>query len=188
MTEPAFPSTQTAEAHFVGNLYGVNKRALGGNSADRAVLARLRRSLGVRDLSLAALRDVGMWLPERLEDDTIGEDDALDAYLLTAALFALYQPPATHTSSDRPSFGKTLRGLRGDLSAGAESLDRRMTALLDADRDELPYRLRQLVQMLKGTRHVPDWQYLLWSLLRWDDPSRQVQRRWARDYWTGASN
>lgn len=185
MTDTASPTAKPDEkspSTFVRELHRLNRRARGGDGTARAALARLRRSLGTRDLDLSALREVGAWLPDYLTDDT------LDAYLLTAALFALHQPPVSQTSSDRSSFGKTLRGLRAGLSAGAESLDRRVMALFNADRDELPYRLRQLMQMLKGTPHVPDWKEFLWHLLQWDDPARKVQRRWARDYWTGTSN
>ena len=190
MNETDTPPQQSAEeaaASFVGKLTWMNRQAVEkGDSEARAKLARLRRSLGALEVSTAALSDVGAWLPDKLSDDQ------LDAYLLTAALFALNPPPASDKKLDEQrrwtSLGSTLRELRRKLSAGAESLDRRVTALLDADLPDLPYRLRQIIQMLKSNGLAPDYRQLLLDLLRWDAPTRSVQRRWARDYWTGETN
>ncbi|WP_456424743.1 type I-E CRISPR-associated protein Cse2/CasB [Rhodocaloribacter sp.] len=172
-------ATQTPEkssqAAFVSHLYGLAKRAEGGDGTARAKLARLRRTLTGRTLTYNGLSEVGDRLPPDLPDP------ALDTYLLVAALFAL------NGSATRPpneSFGGTLKRLRKDLSAGAESLDRRVGALLDADAEELPYRLRQLSQQLASRNLAPDYYRLLEDLLKWDLPSRSIQRKWARDYWT----
>jgi CRISPR system Cascade subunit CasB len=58
--------------------------------------------------------------------------------------------------------------------------------LLDADEDELPWRLRQIVSLTTASGIALDWPQLLKDLLGWDHPDRYVQRRWAREYW-GAS-
>lgn len=166
-------ATERPEALFVANLRALLARAEKDSSA-RGSLARLRRSLGVRDLDLSALREVGAWLPDKMREDD------LDSYMLVAALFAMNPP----TDSSGRTLGATLKELRHKLSAGAESLDRRVTGLLNADHDELPYRLRQLMQMLKSQNLAPNYSRLLRDLTKWDHPNRNVQRQWARDYWT----
>jgi CRISPR system Cascade subunit CasB len=64
----------------------------------------------------------------------------------------------------------------------ADGLDRRLTVLLDADRRELPFRLRQAVRMLGQKDVRVDWRRLLRDLERWNWPSRPVQKQWARSY------
>ncbi|QXD16410.1 type I-E CRISPR-associated protein Cse2/CasB [Rhodocaloribacter litoris] len=168
-------ATRLQGTDFVGYLIGLAHRSEAGDSTARARLARLRRTLTGRTLTYNGLSEVGDQLPESLHDDD------LEAYLLVAALFAL--DPGT--VSPRESLGATLRRLRAELSAGAESLDRRVTALLDADAGDLPYRLRQLVQQLASRGLTPDYLRLLNDLLAWNHPRRFVQRQWARDYWVG---
>lgn len=171
-TSPARPETS-----FVGYLYGLAKRAEEGDGTARGQLARLRRTLTGRSLSFAGLQEVGDALPSNLSALQ------LDTYLLVAALFAMN--PSTQHDSSLGSLGQSLRRHRRDLSAGAESLDRRVTALLDADRDDLPYRLRQVMQQLSTSNHSANYYRLLEDLLRWDHPKRTVQRQWAKHYWVG---
>ena len=166
---------KSAQAAFVGHLYGLAKGAERGDGTARARLARLRRTLTGRTLTYNGLSEVGDQLPPDLRDPE------LDTYLLVAALFALN--PSVSAGANE-SFGATLKKLRRELSAGAESLDRRFGALLDADTEELPYRLRQLSQQLKSRGLAPNYYRLLDDLLKWDLPSRSIQRNWARDYWT----
>jgi CRISPR system Cascade subunit CasB len=64
---------------------------------------------------------------------------------------------------------------------GSDSTERRFIALLDADRDQLPHRLRQMVALIKG--FPLDWDSLLRDLLGWTVPEKPVQNRWARDFY-----
>lgn len=61
------------------------------------------------------------------------------------------------------------------------STERRFIALLDADRDQLPYRLRQMVALLK--EYPIDFEELLRGLLYWNDDQKRTQNRWARDFY-----
>lgn len=61
------------------------------------------------------------------------------------------------------------------------STERRFIALLDADEDQLPHRLRQMVALLK--EHPIDFQALLSDLKRWESDDTHVQITWARDYY-----
>lgn len=179
MTTASTPTASTLrpEAAFVSHLYSLAQRAENGDGTARAKLARLRRTLTGRTLTFGGLQEVGDVLPPDLSDRQ------LDTYLLMAALFAMKDAVAPGAESG--SLGKTLRRFRHGLSAGAESLDRRVTALLDADVEDLPYRLRQVIQQLATANTAPNYYRLLNDLLRWDHPNRTVQRRWAKDYWVG---
>jgi CRISPR system Cascade subunit CasB len=59
--------------------------------------------------------------------------------------------------------------------------------LLDADADELPWRLRQITAVLDAAAVVIDWSSLLSDLWRWNHPDRYVQVRWARHFWSPIS-
>jgi CRISPR system Cascade subunit CasB len=67
------------------------------------------------------------------------------------------------------------------------STERRFVTLLDADRNQLPYRLRQMVALLKDFNL--DFATMLWDaktktgLLNWNDDRRRTQNRWARDFY-----
>ena len=63
------------------------------------------------------------------------------------------------------------------------SVEMRFTALLDADDDELGWRLRHLVQLLASDGVAIDWPALLEDLFSWNHPGRRVQQRWARGFW-----
>ncbi|ENO79100.1 type I-E CRISPR-associated protein Cse2/CasB [Thauera sp. 63] len=67
------------------------------------------------------------------------------------------------------------------LRKGAFSTERRFIALLDADADELPYRLRQMVALLK--EQAIDFDALLTDLLRWHAPDKRTQNLWARQFY-----
>ncbi|MDF1614962.1 type I-E CRISPR-associated protein Cse2/CasB [Desulfurivibrio dismutans] len=67
------------------------------------------------------------------------------------------------------------------------SIERRFISLLDADRDQLPHRLRQMVALLKD--YSLDFASLLRNektkngLLNWLDPQKRTQNAWAREYY-----
>ncbi|MHB8764969.1 MAG: type I-E CRISPR-associated protein Cse2/CasB [Deferrisomatales bacterium] len=67
------------------------------------------------------------------------------------------------------------------LASGSASTERRFITLLDADRDQLPHRLRQMVALLK--EQVIDFDDLLRKLLYWNDDQRRTQNAWARDFY-----
>jgi CRISPR system Cascade subunit CasB len=67
------------------------------------------------------------------------------------------------------------------IKSGSASTERRFIHLLDADREQLPYRLRQMVALLK--EQPIDFQALLHDLLSWNLDNRRVQIAWARDFY-----
>ncbi|MGB3544037.1 type I-E CRISPR-associated protein Cse2/CasB, partial [Rubrivirga sp.] len=113
----------------------------------------------------------------------------VDAYLLVAALYALQASGSGESrgARDKTSFGGSARWLRREMGVGQESLDRRFGALLEARRSDLPHRLRQIVTLMSTRAVGVRYDQLLRDVTAWDD-GRDVQRRWARDYWAGASS
>lgn len=172
---------------------------------NRAALAALRRGLG-RPPGLAP--ETYPYVVPYLADKPRPREEA--AYFLTAMLFALWHqgkqatpnqttpnettPSSVQPSPTPPDFGASLAELRarqaherGQAVEAGDSLERRFVALLSSEWNDLPYQLRQLVNLLR-TREVPiDWEQLLRDLQRWDDPNRQVQRHWARSFWRAAA-
>lgn len=172
--------TGTQEERFAKRLYRLSKRAPSDGEA-RARLARLRRAIGRRGTDPLAFRDIGGDLPRGLSDKE------RDTYLLVATLYALHA-----AKSDQPWYGgyvgteSSFGTSCGRLKGGSGSMDLRFAALLDARREDLPYRLRQAVALLAASKNDVGIRYeiLLRDLLAWDNPGRKVQREWAADYWT----
>jgi CRISPR system Cascade subunit CasB len=77
------------------------------------------------------------------------------------------------------SLGKACAEYRN--TSGSSSTENRFITLLDADVDQLPHRLRQMVALLK--EQEVDFNDLLQGLLYWHDDQRRTQNRWARDYY-----
>lgn len=67
------------------------------------------------------------------------------------------------------------------VASGSTNTERRFINLLDADRDQLPHRLRQMIALLK--EQVIDFDALLKGLLYWNDDQKRTQNAWARDFY-----
>lgn len=67
---------------------------------------------------------------------------------------------------------------------GSASTERRFINLLDADVDQLPHRLRQMIALLK--EEAIDFEALLSGLLYWNDEQKRTQNAWARDFYRNA--
>jgi len=98
-------------------------------------------------------------------------------YYLVAGLWS------THWREGRTgapmSFGKACAAHQ--VASGSTSTERRFITLLDADRDQLPHRLRQTVALLK--EQVIDFDDLLKRLLSWNDEQKRTQNSWAREFY-----
>ncbi len=136
--------------------------------------ARLKRSAG---RALADARQV-MGLFFRLLPRGVPRSHE-GAYFVVATLYPLAGGGGTG------NLGDSLLQVRS--ARYAQGLDRRVEHLLDADREQLAFRLRQAVRFLEsqrqGTRGAVNWPQLLHDLLHWDHPKRYVQERWARSYY-----
>ena len=147
------------------------------DAEDRAALARLKRCAG-RELHES--REV-FGLFYRLLPDELAEDRSARWLFLVATLF----PLAPRRSPN--DFGRAMRELASRSPASEAGLDRRMSVLLDSSREELTFRLRQLLTRLAAAEVGVDWRRLANDLLQWDAPWRPAQKQWARSYFGGST-
>ena len=63
------------------------------------------------------------------------------------------------------------------------SVEQRFIALLDSDEEELPFRLRQMISLIKSEEIPLDWERLLQDIEQWGAESRWVQERLAREFY-----
>lgn len=141
---------------------------------DPGAKAALRRSLAFPPGTWpGAFPYVERWVPR----DSGGWERTV--YYLIAGLQAL-----SRSSSNHGDLGRATKRLQEKTESG--SVEQRFLALLDADEEQLPQRLRQLITLLSSHDIAPDWARLRRDLLRWNHQDRYVQQRWARSYY-GAS-
>lgn len=139
---------------------------------DAGEQARLKRNAGhtlaeshnVLGLFFRLLRSLNVPKYKRVEE----------TYFLVATLFPWAE------SSEEGNLGHALRLARDEKYA--QGLDRRVEVLLDANREQLPFRLRQAIRFLDSQRVGVNWPQLLKDMLAWDHPKRYVQENWARAY------
>src|SRR6266545_5885419 len=140
--------------------------------------ARLKRNAGrvlaeARDIHRAFFQALPYDVNERQQED----------YFLVATLF-----PLVPHSPQAGSLGETLRQVRRLRAAPSDgrlnSFDRRFQTLIDSDREQLPFRLRQAVRLVATHREgvALNWERLLLDVLGWERLDRGVQLRWARAY------
>jgi CRISPR system Cascade subunit CasB len=82
------------------------------------------------------------------------------------------------------TFGKACAAHQ--VASGSASTERRFIALLDADSDQLPNRLRQMISLLK--EQSIDFDDLLNRLFYWNDEQKRTQNVWARDFYRNTNN
>lgn len=142
------------------------------NNRDSRVRAVLRRSLAFDPGAFPAAYP---YVEPFLKD----EDShwRRQVHYLVAALWATHWK-AARTGIALP-IGEAVA--QHQLLSGSASTERRFIALLDADADELPYRLRQMVALLKD--QAIDFDALLADLLRWHAPDKRIQNQWARQFY-----
>ncbi len=99
-------------------------------------------------------------------------------YFLVATLYPLAD------AGGGGNIGQSLRIARRNHPEREKGYDRRFEVLLDADKVQLPFRLRQIVRLLNSADIRLNWPQLLRDLQAWDHPRRYIQERWARSYYT----
>jgi CRISPR system Cascade subunit CasB len=99
-----------------------------------------------------------------------------ESYFLVATLYPFA------ASGGTSNLGASLRRARDPVTKNNKGLDRRIEILLDADKMQLPFRLRQAVRFLKSKSVSVNWQQLLEDLQKWNRQSHIVQKQWARAY------
>jgi len=142
------------------------------SAQDTKVRAVLRRSLAF---------DPGAFVPAYPYVEPFVKDEnksfVREMHYLVAGLWAAHwREGRTGTAM---SIGQTCA--THQATSGSTSTERRFMNLLDADRDQLPHRLRQMVALLK--EQAIDFDSLLRGLLYWNDDQKRTQNAWARDFY-----
>lgn len=142
------------------------------NAKDTKVRAVLRRSLAF---------DPGAFVPAYpyVEPFLKGEDNPWrrEMLYLVASLWAAHWREGRN-GTPLP-IGKACAAHQ--VASGSTNTERHFISLLDADRDQLPHRLRQMIALLK--EQAIDFDALLKGLLYWNDDQRRTQNSWARDFY-----
>ena len=147
------------------------------NSRDTKVRAVLRRSLAF---------DPGTHVPAfpYVEPFLQGNDSTWKrkAYYLTAGLWGAHWKESR--TGQAFSIGKACAIHK--TKSQSSSTEFRFIAILDADQDQLPHRMRQMMALLKDFNI--DYEDLLQGLLYWNDPQKRTQNQWARDFYRPQNN
>lgn len=142
------------------------------NSKDTKIRAVLRRSLAF---------DPGTFAPAYpyVEPFVKDEDNSWRRQMLylVAGLWAAHWREGQ--SRQPMPLGKACAAYQAE--SGSMSTERRFINLLDADSDQLPHRLRQMIALLK--EQAIDFDFLLKGLLYWNDDQKRTQNAWARDFY-----
>ena len=148
---------------------------------DSSARARFNRNAGK---TLAESHNVLDLFYRIRPDDLFSMQEEL--YFIVATL---YHPDTVKNGEGYSDFGTAVRAIRTENNASG--LDKRFAVLLDADVDQLSFRLRQLVKRIKAEKaekaHSIDWGTLLYHLTQWDHQDRWVQQQWAKSYFVGLS-
>jgi CRISPR system Cascade subunit CasB len=146
---------------------------LAGPPPERRALAALRRSL-----SFPPGEDPAVYRWVEPITGSCNEFERRVLYLV-AGLFAF------HPSRGDRSLAAACGEMRRDLEQrdAGSSFEQHFLALLDADADQLSYRLRQMISLLRSDELGFDWAGLAQDLRRWGSVSKRVQQAWARDFY-----
>ena len=142
------------------------------NKTDSKVRATLRRSLSFAPGAFVAAYP---YVEPFMKD--IGDSWRREAHYLVAGLWAAHWREG-RTAQGLP-VGKACAAHQS--ATGSTSTERRFINLLDADTDQLPHRLRQMIALLND--QPIDFEALLKGLLYWNDDEKRTQNAWARDFY-----
>ena len=176
--------TQEAPRQLHPDASAVFQRLEERASADTAVVSALRRS---------AAYEPGLYPPAfpyvELLTHGRGEWQRQATYLAAACWAKSRRQRDGSQQGQGQLLAVALRRLKQDPANphASKNIEKRFTTLLDADADELPWRLRQITAILDAASIAIDWPALLSDLWHWNHTDRFVQVRWARQFWEPAS-
>lgn len=107
-------------------------------------------------------------------------------YYLVAGLFCFYERPLEHGQTMPAALNSNMGESMANLYLSRDrsnSIEQRFVRLLDADSEQLPDRMRQVVALLRSEQIPVGWEALLEDLCFWNREDRRVQHRWARGFY-----
>jgi len=165
---------------FVGYLKWLLEESENG----RAAMVNLRRGLGKPP---GSVYETDRYVLSKLPENASTHQEA--AYYLVAALFACWHQGKDRAESADGNLGSSLRALvdkENDPSKREnleKSTEKRLNALLNAHRDDLPEHLRRIMGLLKSKDVPVNWAQLLADAQQWGRDDRTVQHEWAKGFW-----
>ena len=168
-TTESIPAETKKEDRLISYLKNLEKRQ------DRAALAHLRRGLGKPPKTAM---EMFPYLGQFLSHETKPRYE--NAVFIIAALFAYYPDAPPNVGN----LGASLRQLNDD----SKSIEKRFVALLNAEAEDLPYYLRQIIGLLRAKEIAVNWEQLFKDVQNWDNDKRFVQRKWAEKFWGNYNN
>jgi CRISPR system Cascade subunit CasB len=148
----------------------------GMNQKDTRVRAVMRRSLAF---------DPGGFVPAYPYVEPFVKDESNSwrraMFYLVAGLWASHWREGQTGAA--MSIGRACAAYQA--ASGSASTERRFITMLDADSDQLPNRLRQMIALLK--EQPIDFEDLLNGLLYWNDDLKRTQNDWAKDFYRSLS-
>ena len=112
---------------------------------------------------------------------------AIDSFArsLTACLYAVY-----HRENDEPcedsnfNFGSAFcEAIKSGNDFKPDEHDKRFKILIASESEDLPFRLRQAVKLIKSKNERIDFSALLGDLYVWDKEDRRAQRKWVKGFY-----
>ena len=152
---------------FIAWLEDINKR-------DTKVRAMLRRSLAFHP---GAHIPTYPYVEPFLKGEGEGESWRRSVHYLVAGLWAAHRREGRVGATTSLATACALH----QIGSGSVSTERRFIHLLDADREQLPHRLRQMVALL--SEQSLDFQSLLNDVRFWNSAEKRVQIAWAREFY-----
>ncbi|HXG84297.1 MAG TPA: type I-E CRISPR-associated protein Cse2/CasB [Pyrinomonadaceae bacterium] len=150
-------------------------RGLNMPAQNRAALANLRRGLGKPPKTVMEMYP---YLGQFLSHEPKPRYET--AVFIVAALFAYYPDAPGNVGN----LGDSIRRMKDD----SDSIEKRFVALLNAEAEDLPYYLRQIIGLLKSKEIAVNWNLLLNHVTNWNSDKRYVQTAWARSFWGNFSS
>jgi CRISPR system Cascade subunit CasB len=152
----------------------------------RAAMANLRRGLGKPP---GVAYEMDKYLLTKLPEKTSQRHE--EAYYLVAALFARWHQGKDKADiAEQGNLGTSLQELVSRHAAAGtrrdeaeKRLEKRVNALLNAHRDDLPGHLRRVVSLLKSEDVPLNWAQLLTDIRHWDSERPSVQHDWSKGFW-----
>ena len=152
------------------------------NEKDTRVRAVLRRSLAFDPgTSIQAIPYVEPFVKDE------SSSWRREMHYLVAGLWAAHwreDRPGAPTSIDKACAvfdSEKRKAMSKDDRQKLTSTEKRFVTLLDSDRDQLSYRMRQMIALLKD--QPIDFNALLTGLINWNDDQKRTQNNWARDFY-----
>lgn len=140
---------------------------------NNAALANLRRGLGKPPKTVM---EMFPYLGQFLSSDTKTQHE--NAVFIVAALFAFYDDAPENIGN----LGASIRKIKDESG----TIEKRFVALLNANEEELPQYLRQMIGLLKSKDKVAvNWNQLLFDVRNWNNENLKdsVQYSWAKEFW-----